>query len=321
MPENFTPSSKREILRVFFTRWLGILAIIVIVVGATVLATLRAPKWYESRISFRAMKPQSINPLASPQNPYLPTEVFLRTQQAIILSEDVVARALASLDGATGQAITDKAQLIRETQQKRLARPIKHIKITTTSGENFSNSEIFYINVEVADDPSQAKELAEAIATEYRAKFDTLQKRPLSQSTAILKAEVGELKNRLDAANGGLEDFITKELKGDDYVALRSITSAVTPISVAGVATAFDQEVKILQANLSEKAALKAELDKEFSRVSKLNSSSSEFDPLDTANIPVVPERLLKDKLPGLFFSKGRCYRVAGRLKPHLDNF
>lgn len=300
MPETFTPSSKREIMRVFFTRWFGILVIFVIIAGATVLATLRAPKWYQSRISFQTIRPRPINPLASPQNPFLPTEVFLRTQQAVILSDEVVSRAIARLDGAqTPDSIDAAAQIIRESKQERLARQIKHIKITTTSGENFSNSEIFYINVEFPDEPRQTQELTKAIALEYRAKFDSLQKWPLSQSTKILEDEVAVLKGRLDDANKALADFINDDLKGD-LLALRSISSAATPISVAGVAATFDQEVKTLRANLSEKAALKAELDKEFARVDTLSDSA----PLDTTNIPVISERLLKDNPPILSLSQ-----------------
>ncbi|MCK4850273.1 MAG: hypothetical protein KAT11_02925 [Phycisphaerae bacterium] len=296
MPETFTPSTMREILRVFFTRWLGILTIFVIIAGVTLAATLRAPKWYRSRISFQTTRPRPINPLASPQNPFLPTEVFLRTQQAIILSDDVVSRALARLDGVkTPDSIINAAQIIRQTEQERLIDQIKHIKVTTPIGENFANSEIFYINVEFAEDPRQAKKLAEAIAKEYRAKFDALQKLPLSQSTAILKAELSVLKARLDDANKALANFISTDLKGD-LVAFRSIASAATPLSVAAGATTLDKEIKALQADLSEKDALKAEIDKEFTRVAKL----SDLDPLDTDNIPVIPERLLKDNPPVL---------------------
>ena len=294
MPETFTPSSKRELMRVFFTRWPGIICIFVIITGATVLATLRAPKWYESQIGFETVRPRPINPLASPQNPFLPTEVFLRKHQAFILSRDVVSRALARLDGATTpERIKSQAKLIRQTQQERLKRQIKHIKVTTTSGENLSNSEIFYINVEFPDDPRGAQKLAEDIALEYRVKFDTLQQAPISQSTVILEAEVSALKDRLDLANKAFTKFIATDLKGD-LVALRSITSAGSPLSIAGVAATFDQESKILQANLSEKNALKAQLDKEFARVGQL----SDLGPLDTANIPVIPEKLLKDNLP-----------------------
>ncbi len=294
MPETFTPSTKREIMRVFFTRWPGILVIFLIIAGATVAATIRAPKWYLSRVSFETRRPRPINPLDSPQNPFLPTEVFLRTQQAVILSEAVVSRALARLDGArTPDGINSAAQLIRQTQQQRLHRQIKHIKVTTPIGENFANSEVFFINVEFADDPLQTQTLTDLIVEEYRAKFDALQKLPLSRSTTILQAELQALEAQLDQANQALADFISTNLRGD-LIALRAIASAATPISIAGVAAAFDQEVKTLQADLDERAALKAEIDREFSRVANL----SDLDPLDTANIPVLPERLLKDNLP-----------------------
>lgn len=298
MPETFTPSTKREILRVFFTRWMGIFAIFVIIAGSTVAATVMAPKWYRSQISFEAQRPRPINPLASPQNPFLPTEVFLRKQQAIILSEHVVSRALARLDlgkDATETAIKAGAENIRKKQQERLRRQIEHIKVTTPVGENFANSEVFFINVEFAEDPRKAQQLTTWIADEYRTKFNALEEYPLSQSTAILEKELGNLKSQLGQANRALASFIATDLKGD-LVALRSIASATAPLSVAGVTASFDEEAKNLQADLSEKKALKAELDKEFARVAKL----SDLDPLDTANIPVIPERLLKDNPPVL---------------------
>ena len=184
MPDSFAPTSKREILRVLFSRWPGILAVFVIVTGSVVLATLASPKWYRSSIKFYARRPRPINLLASPHDMFLPTEVFLRTQQAVILSDDVVSRALARLDGAQGQAgITAAAEDIRQNHQNRLRRQIKHIKVTTPVGESFSNSEVFYINVELADDPSKAQKVTDWIAEEYRTKFDALQKMPLTGST------------------------------------------------------------------------------------------------------------------------------------------
>lgn len=296
MPETFTPSTMREILRVFFTRWIGILAIFVIIAGATVAASLMAPKWYLSRVSFQTERPRPINPLASPQNVFLPTEVFLRTQQAIVLSQDVVSRALAGLDlgeDAAKAAVSIRAENIRDKQQQRLLRQTKHIKVTAAVGENLANSEVFYINVEFADDAKQAQRLAGLMAKEYRARFDLQQQRPLSLSTKILQGEVNALKDRLKKANDALERFISIDLKGD-LVALRSISSAATPLSVAAEATTVDKEIKALQADLSEKAALRAEIDKEFARVAKL----SDLGPLDMSNIPVIPERLLKDNAP-----------------------
>ena len=143
MPESFAPTSKREILRVLFTRWLGILLVFVIVTGSVVLATLAAPRWYRSRIGFQTRRPPPISLLSAPNDMFLSTEVFLRTQQAIILSEDVVSRALARLDGVPDNeaAISKAAEEIRTKQQSRLRRQIKHIKVTTPVGQSFSNSE------------------------------------------------------------------------------------------------------------------------------------------------------------------------------------
>jgi len=318
MPESFAPMSKREILRVLFSRWLGILAIFIIVAGSVVLATLVAPKWYRSSITFQTSRPRPINPLVSPQDIFLPTEVFLRTQQAVILSEEVVSRALARLDGAQGQAgISAAAEDIRRHQRQRLLRQIKHIKVTTPVGENFVNSDIFYINVEVADDPSKAQQMTNLIAEEYRIKFDALQRVPLTSSTAILQSEVEALKRDFDQANSDWADFINNKIKGD-LIALRAIASASTPLSVAGVAATFDQEVKTLQADLKEKSTLKAELDKELSRVANLSG----LDPLDIADIPVVPERILKDNpLISALASKLTDLRLkAIELQPRYTN-
>ena len=288
MPESFAPTSKREILRVLFSRWPGILLIFIIITGSVVLATLASPKWYRSSISFQIRRPQPINLLASSHDMFLPTEVFLRTQQAVILSQDVVSRALARLDGAVD--IQKAADDIRRNQQDRLLRQIKHIKVTTTVGENLANSEVFYINVEVADDPSAARDLADFIAQEYQAKFDALQRLPMTGSTAVLASELQTLRAKLDQANKDFAKFIKIDLKGD-YVALRAVASAATPLAGVSVAADMDKEAKTLRADLKETIALKAELDKELDRVAKL----PDLDPLDTANIPVVPDRVLKD--------------------------
>ena len=294
MPDNFAPASKREILHAIFSRWLAILIVFLIVLGSAVAAALLAPKWYASRVSFQAQMPREMNPLGSPQRIFQPTEVFLRTQQAIILSQDVISRAMAQLDGASQQNLESRAADIRRNQQERLRRQIKHIKVTTPVGENFANSEVFFINVEFAGDPqtgpAAVQELTNQVAAEYIKKFNQLQSKLISSSTSILKGEVDVLKQQLDQANKDLANFISTTIEGD-LVDLRAIASASTPLSVARVAASFDQEVKTLQADLIEKTALKTELDKELARVSNLAGAN----PLDVANVPVVPERILKD--------------------------
>ena len=291
MPESFAPTSKREILRVLFSRWLGILLIFIIITGSVVLATLAAPKWYRSSIKFYARRPRPINLLSSPHDMFLPTEVFLRTQQAIILSREVISRALARMDGVTGPAaIAQAAADIRKNQQTRLTRQIKHITVTTPVGDSFSNSEVFFINVQTTDSPTKAKDLTDLIAGEYRAKHEALQNMPLSESAKVLQEELHTLKRQLDDANGSLAVFIRDDLKGD-IVGLRAISSAATPLAEVSVAADIDKEVKTLRADLKETVTLKGELDKELTRVVGLTN----LDPLDTANIPVVPERVLKD--------------------------
>ncbi|NIA06714.1 MAG: hypothetical protein GWP14_03600 [Actinobacteria bacterium] len=289
MSESLAPKSKRDILRIFFSRWPGILVIFLIITGSVVLATLVAPKWYRSSISFKARRPRPISLLSLPNDMFQPTEIFLRTQQAVILSQDVVSRALARLDGAVAPAAIDQAAAeIRRSQQPRLIRQIKHIKVTTPVGDSFSNSEVFFINVEVANSPTKAQQLTNLIAEEYRIKHEALQNRPLYGSTAVLQKEIVALKKQLDQANRNLVAFIRDDLKGD-MVAFRAISSAATPLAEVSVAAEIDKEVKTLQADLIETVTLKAELDKELTRVVGLSGR----DPLDTANIPVVPERVL----------------------------
>lgn len=294
MPDNFAPTSKREILHAVFSRWLAILIVFIIVAGSVIVGTLLGPKWFRSRVTFQAQMPREMNPLGSPQRMYQPTEVFLRTQQAIILSQDVVSRALARLDGASERNLESAAERIRDNEQERLLRHIKHIKVTTPVGESFTNSEVFFINVEVSGDsdsgPKNAKDLTDLLAEEYRKKFNALQSQLIGESTAILKDEVTVLKKQFDDANQNLADFISTTIEGD-LIALRAIASASTPLSVAGVSASFDQEVKTLRADLTEKAALKDQLDKELARVENITTS----DPLDIDNIPVVPDRILKD--------------------------
>ena len=152
------------------------------------------------------------------------------------------------------------------------------------------NCEVFFINVEVTDSPTKAQRLTNLIAEEYQAKFDVLQKMPMTGSTAVLEKELQDLKDKLDLANKDFANFIKYDLKGD-FVALRAISSAATPLAEVSVAADIDKEVKTLRADLMETAALKAELDNELTRVAKL----PDLDPLDTSNIPVVPERVLKD--------------------------
>ena len=293
MPESYDPKSKRDILRIFFSRWPSAVLIFIIITASVVLATMTAPKWYESKTSFQTRRPPQIRLLSSPNDMFVATEVFLRTQQAVILSHDVVSRALARLDlgeNASESAIAAAAEEIRTNDRPRLDRQIKHIKVTTPVGDSFTNSEVFFINVEVADSAAQAQQLTKMIALEYRAKHDALQKAPLSGSTTVLQRELDKLRNDRDQANGALALFIRDDLKGD-MLAFRAISSAATPLAEVSVTAEIDKEVKSLRADLAETVALKAALDSELARVKGTTGSDS----LDTANIPVVPERIMKN--------------------------
>ena len=128
------------------------------------------------------------------------------------------------------------------------------------------------------------------IAKEYRAKHDALQKAPLSGSTTVLQSELDKLRNDRDQANVALASFISDDLKGD-MLAFRAISSAATPLAEVSVTAEIDKEVKSLRADLAETVALKAALDSELARVKGTTGSDS----LDTANIPVVPERIMKN--------------------------
>ena len=99
MAETYTSRTLRELLRIVAGRFLGMVIIIAIIVGAVVAASLYAPKWYRSEIPLMATPSSLTSPLeGTTTSQREQVSLFVTTQREIILSDYVLASALMKLD-------------------------------------------------------------------------------------------------------------------------------------------------------------------------------------------------------------------------------
>ena len=99
MAETYTSRTLRELLRIVAGRFLGMVVIIAIIVGAVVAASLYAPKWYRSGVPLTATPSSLISPLeGATTSQREQVSLFITKQREIIRSDYVLASALMRLE-------------------------------------------------------------------------------------------------------------------------------------------------------------------------------------------------------------------------------
>ena len=102
MNESLPTRTLRELSRIFFARFPAVLAIVVIITGATLAACLVAPRAYRSSVTFLVREPGARNPSAQQVSSDRSLQVFVKTQYELITSETVLARSLVLGRDAAG---------------------------------------------------------------------------------------------------------------------------------------------------------------------------------------------------------------------------
>jgi len=262
----------RELARVLFTRWLTILLIVVIAAGATWYACQISPKYYRCQVALQVRQPRT-NPTVRPVSPDRSLQVFVRTQREIILSNLVLARAMAQKEAALAGAQIDAAGIdeaaaeILKTRREDLRRFRRKVKVETPGGTDVAMSEVILMGVDQADAPGiepgrTAYLAAKAVADQYKRRFSELQARANTQATESIRQRLRDLRKQLiEPAERALHRFLDEDLiNPSDIVILEQLARSGTEAGGQIVRTTFQQELIRISGRLAEEQGLLREV-------------------------------------------------------------
>lgn len=290
MADTYTSRTLRELVRIVASRFLGMVLIFIIIVGAVIAASFYAPKWYRSEVQLMAQPTSVGNPLAK-ETASLRERVslFVTTQREIILSETVLGAALMMLDDsslATPSApVKDKGFLLSPKLEKNLPafisehtddiRKLKdRVTVVTPGGPDATFTQTFKITVDwpeirkeengqtreerrekAADD---CRELANYLVQAYLARSQQIETKRTAAASAFLKGKtMEEARRRVEDAESALGT--EAEELGADLLPIASIIgNQGIDSGAAKNVTELESSISTVEARLAELTALKA---------------------------------------------------------------
>jgi len=301
----------REMARVIFSRLLGIVLVLAVVVGSVVVATYLSPWQYRSR-ALLMVRPAKISALESTETIRDRLSLFIVTQRQLIESDRVVASALLKLAGvepAGPEAVEGKlsysdAQIAEfvSTNAQRMSDARRRVTVQTPGGPDAAFTQTFQLLASWPEERNlarrrkmdsktfavqRAREYAENLLEAYELRRSRLElERSRRRQLDVLNEATAAARAALDSAGAALEKFISEQLKGD-LVAVESMLVGVTETGSQSLWTKFNAEIRELDAR-------KEEID---SVVQQVQSQLADFKAGKSDQV-VVPEAVLKANPP-----------------------
>jgi len=299
MTEHIGPRSLRELTRIIFVRFWMVIFIIAIITGGTLVACLRAPKYYRSSVTFLIKEPRPQNPTAQNVSTDRSLEVFIKTQHQLIKSDTVLSRTLAILqdniaeDEAKSPAVnkwrsarnnwlreeTEEAWLeflqaldaldehVENLKQdpdfrNKLRKFARGIDVESPGGADVALSEILTVSVVQPDDPVYAKQAADELARNYMDRYRQVQSKYSSNAVTFMRGRLSQLKQqRLQKAEQAVRDFVDNELESPaDLVILEQLSKSGTEAGRQIIVRTFREQIITLDGELAETRQLKQQL-------------------------------------------------------------
>jgi len=272
MAETFASRTLRELARVVLSRWLTIVVVVVAAAGGTYYACRVAPKYYRCQVTLQVKQPPR-SPVVREVSPDRSLQVFVRTQQQIVLSSVVLSRAMAEVDlRLRGQPVMDEAvdaaaeQIVKQRQED-LRRFRKKVQVKTPSDGGAGMSEVIIIQVDQADPPGvtpgkTAYLTALALQRQYVRRFSELQQLASKQAAELVRKRLEDLKETLlKPAEQAMRDFLERDLINPaDIVVLEQLEKSGAEAGGQVVRTAFEKELIRLSGLIAEDQGLLREL-------------------------------------------------------------
>ncbi len=285
----------RELSRVIFSRLLGILLILVIVVAGVLTATFLGPWQYRSKAMLMANpKGITISSLETPTTMRDRLSLFILKQRELITTEYVQASALMKLDGVapasdeptdlSGEHWYTDAQIAAFTAENfnRLAEVRKRVKVTTPGGVGAAFTQIFNVIVdwpEEKDRPGDGKTDSRTLATQraqqftkhlidaYQFRRSSLEVRQAKESSiALMKETTADARKNMDDAQEELVKYITEEIGADLTEAKIISSSSVGETGIQTQRTENQKKISTIDTRLAELKTLNEQIDIELKK-------------------------------------------------------
>ncbi|MBN1555194.1 MAG: hypothetical protein JXA11_10650 [Phycisphaerae bacterium] len=344
MADTYTSRTLRELIRIVASRFLGMVIIFVIIVGAVVAASLYAPKWYRSEVQLMASPTRMSNPLAEKATSQREqVSLFVTTQREIILSESVLGAALMMLDDPslatktkpsrdTGYILS--AKLLKELPQfisdhtQEIRRLKKRVSVVTPGGPDATFTQTFKITVDWPETrlngngdrearraraAEDCQKLANYLVQAYLARYQQLEAKRTEEAMDFLEHKsLAEARKRVDKARIALE----KEAAGlgADLLPVASIIgNQGIDSGAAKLVTDLEGNINTVEARLAELTGLKNVIEKQLA-AAKQDPSILAIPDEVTNNNPVISQ--LQEQIANLEIKmNGLTPKYTGKYK------
>lgn len=282
----------RELSRVIFSRLVGIILILLVVVAGALAVTHFGLWQYRSKAMLLAEPTDiTISPLESPTGIRDRLSLFILKQRELIASDYVQASALMKLDGVApasdGPVGLDKQLWYKDSQvaqfaadnYDRLDDVRKRVKVTTPGGVDVTQT--FTVTVDWPEErglPLGGEPNRRTLATKRTRQFagyllDAYQfrrtylevKQAKESSIVLMEKSTAAARANLELAQQALEKYITDEIKGD-ILLVQSMLEGIGETGLHTLRTRFQSEINTLNARQAELTALNGQIDKELAK-------------------------------------------------------
>ncbi|MCD4699210.1 MAG: hypothetical protein K8R91_01380 [Phycisphaerae bacterium] len=301
----------RELSRVIFSRLVGIILILVVVVAGALMVTYFGPWQYRSKAMLDVDPTNiTISPLEAPTSIRDRLSLFILKQRDLIATEYVQASALMRLDNIASTSSDDKLKDLKGYQWyddeqvaefaaknfDRLADVQKRIQVTTPGGVDVTQT--FTVTVDWPEErglsldgepnrralaTKRAQQFTKHLLAAYQFRRTFLEVKQATESSMVLMAQATDsARKNLETAQGALEEYIAKEI-GGDILLIQSMLEGIGETGLHTLRTTFQAKINTIDARLAELTSLNEQIDQE------LKKGSDEQ--------VVIPQVLLADNL------------------------
>jgi len=290
----YSTRTLRELSRVIFSRLLGIILILVIVVAGVLTATFLGPWQYRSKVMLMADPVDiTISPLETPTSIRDRLSLFILKQRELIISEYVQASALMKLDGVapasdkptdlSGEHWYTDAQIATFTAENfnRLANVRERTKVTTPGGVDVTFTQIFNVLVDWPEEKDlstdgktdsrtlaaqRAQQFAKHLINAYQFRRSSLEVQQAKESSmALMEKATKAAKANLIKAQDEQKAYITNEIKGD-LILVQSMIKGYGETGIQTQRTKNQIKISTIDASLAELTALNKQIDVELAK-------------------------------------------------------
>lgn len=295
MTDAYPTRSLRELARILFARWVGIVLILAVVVAGVIAVSVLAKWSYRCRALVLARPAAPLTEIEGRASMRDRLSLFVVTQRELIQSDYVITTALMRLDAlaADGDAAPDGTRLYKDATLRdfaaansaRLARARGAVRVETPGGPDVTFTQTYNVVVTwPEEDPPgggldrrgrrqragrRCQEFAEHLLGAYLARRAAVEVRHARQSAEFLLTKAtAAAKANLDRAATDLEDFAAA-IQGD-LILIQNMLGGIGEMGPQSLRTKFEGEIRDIDARLGEIESLNAALDKELGKDPKV---------------------------------------------------